>query len=40
MYEFINDPSLRLLNHGYKPDEIAQTLKPPTSLEQNWALRG
>lgn len=40
MYKFINDQSLRLLNHGYKPDEIAQALKLPASLEQNWALRG
>jgi alkyl sulfatase BDS1-like metallo-beta-lactamase superfamily hydrolase len=40
MYKFINDQSLRLLNHGYKPDEIAQALKLPASLEQKWALRG
>ena len=40
MYKFINDQSLRLLNHGYKPDEIAQALKLPESLEQKWALRG
>ena len=40
MYKFINDQSLRLINQGYKPDEIAQTLRLPASLEQNWALRG
>ena len=40
MYKFINDQSLRLINHGYKPDEIAQALKLPGSLEGKWALRG
>ena len=40
MYKFINDQSLRLINHGYKPDEIAQILKLPAALEQDWALRG
>lgn len=40
LYKFINDQSLRLINHGYKPDEIAQALKLPAALEQDWALRG
>jgi alkyl sulfatase BDS1-like metallo-beta-lactamase superfamily hydrolase len=40
LYKFINDQSLRLMNQGYKPDEIAQTLKLPTSLDQDWASRG
>ena len=40
LYKFINDQSLRLINHGYKPDEIAQQLKLPASLQQDWALRG
>jgi alkyl sulfatase BDS1-like metallo-beta-lactamase superfamily hydrolase len=40
LYKFINDQSLRLLNQGYKPDEIAQAIKLPASLEKNWALRG
>ena len=34
MYKFINDQSLRLLNHGYTPAEIAETLRMPASLEQ------
>ena len=40
MYKFINDQSLRLLNHGYTPAEIAQTLHMPASLEQEWSTRG
>lgn len=40
MYKFIHDQSVRLLNRGYKPDEIAQALKLPASLESDWALRG
>ena len=40
LYKFIHDQSVRLLNHGYKPDEIAQTLKLPDSLAQDWAVRG
>jgi alkyl sulfatase BDS1-like metallo-beta-lactamase superfamily hydrolase len=31
---------LRLLNHGFKPAEIAAQLRWPTSLETNWATRG
>jgi alkyl sulfatase BDS1-like metallo-beta-lactamase superfamily hydrolase len=40
MYKFINDQSLRLLNHGYTPVEIAETLRMPASLEQEWSARG
>ena len=40
MYKFINDQSLRLLNHGYTPAEIAETLHMPASLEQQWSARG
>ena len=40
LYKFINDQSLRLINQGYKPDEIAATLQLPESLSQDWALRG
>ena len=40
MYKFINDQSLRLLNHGYTPAEIAETLHMPASLEQEWSARG
>ena len=40
MYKFINDQSLRLLNQGYLPGEIAETLHMPASLEQEWSARG
>jgi alkyl sulfatase BDS1-like metallo-beta-lactamase superfamily hydrolase len=40
MYKYINDQSLRLLNHGYTSQEIAETLKMPASLEQEWSARG
>jgi alkyl sulfatase BDS1-like metallo-beta-lactamase superfamily hydrolase len=40
VYKFINDQSLRLLNQGYTPTEIAETLKLPRSLAANWSTRG
>jgi alkyl sulfatase BDS1-like metallo-beta-lactamase superfamily hydrolase len=40
MYKFINDQSLRLLNQGYTGPEIAETLRMPASLEQEWSTRG
>jgi alkyl sulfatase BDS1-like metallo-beta-lactamase superfamily hydrolase len=40
LYKFINDQSLRLLNLGYTPGEIAETLHMPASLEQEWSARG
>ena len=40
MYKFINDQSLQLLNLGYKPGEIAETLHMPAGLEQEWSARG
>ncbi len=40
LYKFINDQSLRLLNHGYTPAEIAENLHMPASLEQEWSARG
>jgi alkyl sulfatase BDS1-like metallo-beta-lactamase superfamily hydrolase len=40
LYKFIHDQSVRLINQGYKPDEIAQSLKLPASLARDWALRG
>lgn len=40
MYKFINDQSLRLLNHGYAAADIAETLRMPANLEQEWSARG
>jgi linear primary-alkylsulfatase len=40
LYKFVNDQSLRLLNQGFTPAEIAETLRLPASLASQWALRG
>jgi alkyl sulfatase BDS1-like metallo-beta-lactamase superfamily hydrolase len=40
LYKFIHDQSVRLLNEGYKPSEIAETLKLPASLASEWSMRG
>lgn len=40
LYKFIADQSLRLANLGYKPDEIAETIKLPAALETDFGLRG
>ncbi|MFO1115357.1 MAG: alkyl sulfatase dimerization domain-containing protein [Beijerinckiaceae bacterium] len=40
LYKFMHDQSVRLLNHGYTPTEIAERLKLPPSLAANWATRG
>jgi alkyl sulfatase BDS1-like metallo-beta-lactamase superfamily hydrolase len=40
LYKFINDQSLRLINHGLTPSEIAETLHIPASLEREWSARG
>ncbi|MEJ0048824.1 MAG: alkyl sulfatase dimerization domain-containing protein [Rhodospirillales bacterium] len=40
LYKYINDQSLRLLNQGYTPAEISETLRLPASLEQEWSARG
>ena len=40
MYKFIHDQSVRLLNRGYTPGDIAETLKMPASLAADWSARG
>jgi alkyl sulfatase BDS1-like metallo-beta-lactamase superfamily hydrolase len=40
MYKFIHDQSVRLLNRAYTPNEIAETLKMPASLANDWSTRG
>ncbi len=40
LYEYINDQTLRLLNHGYTGIEIAEMLKLPASLDQQWYTHG
>lgn len=39
LYKFINDQTIRLINHGYKPSEIAEILKEPASLSGEWSTR-
>jgi len=39
LYKFINDQTIRLINHGYKPGEIAEILKEPASLSGEWSTR-
>lgn len=40
LYKFIHDQTVRLLNHGLTPTEIAEQLKLPPSLANDWAARG
>jgi len=39
LYEFIHDQSVRLLNKGYTPVEIAEQVKLPPSLAGHWSER-
>jgi alkyl sulfatase BDS1-like metallo-beta-lactamase superfamily hydrolase len=40
LYKFIHDQSVRLLNLGRKPGEIAEEIVLPTGLSREWYLRG
>ena len=40
LYRFINDQTLRLINHGYTPLEIADQLQLPESLSEHWYTHG
>jgi alkyl sulfatase BDS1-like metallo-beta-lactamase superfamily hydrolase len=39
LYKFVHDQSVRLMNQGYTPAEIAERLKLPPSLAGEWAAR-
>jgi len=39
LYKYINDQSLRLMNQGFTMTEIAEQMKLPQSLAQDWADR-
>ena len=39
-YKYLHDQTLRLMNHGLKPNDIAEQMKLPASLETNFASRG
>ena len=40
LYKFIHDQTVRLMNHGLKPVEIAERLDLPPDLQREWAVRG
>jgi alkyl sulfatase BDS1-like metallo-beta-lactamase superfamily hydrolase len=40
LYKYLHDQTVRLMNHGYKADEIAERLVLPKSLEHVWHVRG
>ena len=39
-YKYLNDQTLRLINKGYTMNEVAEMIKLPERLDQDWALRG
>ena len=40
LYRFLHDQTVRLMNHGLKPAEIAERLALPEALRQRWHARG
>ena len=40
LYKFIHDQSLRLANHGYNMDEIAEQIRLPSELARDFSSRG
>ena len=40
LYQYIHDQTVRLLNMGMKPREIAETIQLPDSLANEWFARG
>jgi alkyl sulfatase BDS1-like metallo-beta-lactamase superfamily hydrolase len=40
LYKYVHDQTLRLINHGHTPNEIAELLELPDSLAQEWYVRG
>lgn len=40
LYKFIHDQTVRLMNNGYAPSEIAENLRLPPSLAKEWYNRG
>lgn len=39
-YKFVHDQTVRLMNHGYVGSEIAETIRLPPSLANDWATHG
>ena len=40
LYKYVHDQTVRLMNHGYKPAEIAEVLDLPPELAREWSVRG
>jgi alkyl sulfatase BDS1-like metallo-beta-lactamase superfamily hydrolase len=40
LYKYLHDQTVRLMNHGLKPSEIAEQLALPASLAATWHVRG
>lgn len=40
LYKYIHDQTVRLMNHGWRPAEIAEALDIPPSLQKDWRMRG
>ncbi len=40
LYRYAHDQTVRLMNHGLKPSEIAEQIGTPKSLDGAWATRG
>ena len=39
-YKYLHDQTLRLMNHGHKPAEIAERLALPREPRADWHVRG
>jgi alkyl sulfatase BDS1-like metallo-beta-lactamase superfamily hydrolase len=39
-YKYLHDQTVRLMNHGYTADEIAERMALPASLANTWHVRG
>jgi alkyl sulfatase BDS1-like metallo-beta-lactamase superfamily hydrolase len=40
MYKYLHDQTVRLMNKGYRPMDIAESLRLPPSLESKWYAHG
>ncbi|MEH6942725.1 alkyl/aryl-sulfatase [Bacillus sp. JJ722] len=40
LYKYMHDQTVRLANHGYTMDEIAEMIKLPEALDKYWGNRG
>jgi alkyl sulfatase BDS1-like metallo-beta-lactamase superfamily hydrolase len=40
LYKYVHDQTVRMMNHGMAPTEIAEALRLPKGLERVWAARG